>query len=544
MAPKAKHSELEQAQHELTLIKALDDIRDNAPDPTTMFGQMVSLIAEQFGADLCLLALVDRDTGDLEMKSLNDRADVLRRVGPEAIQKAAEYGLRLPGIQIMSDSKFFEEIGAGKSSSDLRFAIVPVVMGTRDRLGVMLMARAGEPFGAVEVTLLEAVESQLDSAVIQGHTYFELRLRNKELETIYRVDKIRDERLPFDDMLNKVLHELREVIEAEMGFIMLYQRVTDKLEMRAYSHDDLFHSGDYFDLIERSARESLNKARLIFHNDLEGELNSIMCIPLILESEILGVFGVVNRYGAGGFNEEDRLLLEAIASQIDTAIFEGLEKRRLREVLGRSIDPAVMERLLATPDTSALLKGERATVSVLYADIRGSTALAEETPPELLVGFINSYLGKMAEVILANAGTLDKFVGDEVMAFFGAPDHDPDHALRAVQVALLMQQAHQTVMDEWEPKGVRRASIGVGIATGELIVGEMGSRQRTNYTVIGRAANLGARICGVAKAGQVVVSQATYDMVRDRVEAEPISGLQMKGVSGDVTVYHVTAIRE
>ena len=93
-------------------------------------------------------------------------------------------------------------------------------------------------------------------------------------------------------------------------------------------------------------------------------------------------------------------------------------------------------------------------LSVLYADVRGSTALAEKTTPDLLVGFINEYLGRMADVILAHEGTLDKFVGDEVMALFGAPFPQPDHALRAIYVALKMQEAHQTVMDIWEAKGV------------------------------------------------------------------------------------------
>lgn len=105
-----------------------------------------------------------------------------------------------------------------------------------------------------------------------------------------------------------------------------------------------------------------------------------------------------------------------------------------------------------------------------------------------------------------------------------------------------MQEAHAGVMASWESKGVTPSPIGVGIATGELIVGEMGSEQRTNYTVLGNAANLGARICGIAKAGQVVVSQATYDMIKDHVEAEAISGVQLKGVEGDVTVYHVETI--
>jgi adenylate cyclase len=202
-----------------------------------------------------------------------------------------------------------------------------------------------------------------------------------------------------------------------------------------------------------------------------------------------------------------------------------------------------MERLLANPDVG-FLKGERSVLSVLYADIRGSTGLAERTDPELLVGFINDYLSRMTEVILSHEGTLDKFVGDEVMALFGAPFPQPDHALRAVRVGLEMQEAHQGVMETWRAQGVEAAPIGIGIATGEMIVGEMGSAQRSDYTVIGRAANLGARICAVAKAGQVLISQATHDLVRERVEVTPINDLDLKGLSNDVTAYHVTRILE
>jgi adenylate cyclase len=200
-----------------------------------------------------------------------------------------------------------------------------------------------------------------------------------------------------------------------------------------------------------------------------------------------------------------------------------------------------MERLLANPDVD-FLKGERSMISVLYADIRGSTNLAEHTDPELLVGFINDYLGQMTEIILSHEGTLDKFVGDEVMALFSAPFPQEDHALRAVRVGLEMQATHQLVMEIWEAQGIEAAPIGVGIATGELTVGEMGCARRTDYTVIGRAANLGSRICGTAQAGQVLISQATYDLIENQVEAIPVTGLRLKGVDHDITAYHVTHV--
>jgi len=209
--------------------------------------------------------------------------------------------------------------------------------------------------------------------------------------------------------------------------------------------------------------------------------------------------------------------------------------------LGRSVGPNVMERLLRASDTE-FLKGERATLSVLYADLRGSTELARRTEPELLVGFVNDYLSHMTRVVLRHDGTLDKFVGDEVMALFGAPVPQADHALRAVRVGLEMVHEHHTVMRAWEGRGVQPVPIGVGIATGELIVGEFGSSIRSDYTVIGHAANLGARICSTALADQVLICEHTYGLVREKVAAEPIEGLHFKGIDEPLTVYHVRAL--
>ncbi len=534
---------LKQRREELDLIRELDQIRDTTPEPSAMLASIVNLLGDRFHADLCLLAVIDRDTGDLELKAVHDRGRLLHLLGADAVQALAGRAFKADGIAIWGTDEALAELDVEQMPENLQLAAVPIIMGPNLRLGAVLLARLDSSFAQSDVDLLAAAESQLDSAVIQGYAYYELQQRNKELEAIYRVDRIRDEHLPFDEMLNMVLQELRGALQAEMGFILLYDRAGKRLDLRAVSHDDLFRLPSYHEVVERVSNEALHEARLVTHNDLDGDLRSVMCIPLILRDEILGVFGVANGKGAWGFEEQDQRLLSAIASQMDTAIFESLEQRRLRQVLGRSVDPRVMERLLANSDVG-FLKGERMVLSVLYADIRDSTALAERTEPELLVGFINDYLGRMSEVILSHEGTLDKFIGDEVMALFGAPVPQPDHALRAVRVGLAMQAAHQAVVEEWRGRGVDAMPIGVGIATGELTVGEMGSVHRTDYTVIGRTANLGARICTAAKPGQVLISQETYDMIADQIEAAPIAGLEMKGIDKGVTVYHVTRLVE
>ncbi len=533
---------------QLDLIQAIDYVRDTLPEPTAMLSAIATVVADHLQAELCLLCLVDRDTGDLELRAVNDRRSSLSALEPLITRELAQRVLRdvLPGEVVIWDASEVLPASAVDTlpplPSGLQVAAVPIVMGRDERLGTIILVRSASPFAADDVDLLQVAESQIDSAVVQGYAYHDLQQRNKELEAIYRIDRIRDQNLPFDDMLHRVLRELQAVIEAEMAFVMLYNRSGHRLELRATTRDDLFRVAGHHGQINRIANEALQRAELVCYNDLgEEALRSVMCIPLILQDEIIGVLGVVNRYGPHGFRSEDRRLLNAIGSQMDTAIFESLERRRLREVLGRSVDPRVMEQLLQKSDVD-FLKGERMVISVLYADLRGSTGLAERTPPEILVEFVNDYLGRMTDVILTHQGTLDKFVGDEVMALFGAPFPQPDHALRAVRVGLEMQAAHTDLMAFWRQRGIAPPPIGVGIATGELIVGEMGCPRRTDYTVIGRAANLGSRLCGVAEAGQVLVSQETYDLIRGRVQARPVTGLRLKGVTGEVTAYHILRI--
>ena len=540
-APQALRARLDQKQKELTLILAIDHIRDTVTEPPAMLSAIANVLAGQFQASLCLLCLLDRETGALELKAVNDRSEPLGQLGSLITRELAQRIIEADDVVIWKSSDVLPESALAQLPDDLQLAAVPIIMGADKRLGALLLARSQPPFDSNDVALLQVAESQIDSAVMQGYAYYDLQQRNKELETIYRIDRIRDQHFPFDEMLNRVLQELRAVIQAEMGFVMLYNRIGRRLELRAATDDDLFQVSPHYEIVDRTANEALHQADVVWHNGLGDVLRSVLCIPLILNDEIIGVLGVVNRYGPRGFRSEDRRLLSAIGSQMDTAIFESLERRRLRQVLGRSVDPRVMQRLLANPDVD-ILEGERVVLTVLYADIRDSTTLAERTDPELLVEFVNDFLGRMTEIIMSHEGTLDKFVGDEVMALFSAPFPQPDHALRAVRVGLEMQTAHQAVLETWQTRGLGSAPIGVGIATGELTVGEMGCPQRTDYSVIGRAASLGSRICGAAAAGQVLISQATYDLVKGQVQATPITGLQLKGVDHDVTAYHVTRI--
>jgi len=519
----------------LDIVMALDRLRDASENPSDMFSGIVKYLAGEFHAGLTLLAVRNPTSAQLELKAVADSAGLLSNFGEEAVKKVAEYGLtEFDEITLFNRGDTLPVVG----ESPFEMAVVPVFIGTQERLGLLLLARPDETFTQQEVELLRVAESQIDSAVIQGYAFHELQMRNRELEIIYRIDHIRDQQLVFEDMLNAVLGELRSIVEAQAAFIMLYDNSGERLEMRGTTADDMFTVVDHVDYIEQVAYETLEAAELIFHNHTDHPIQSIMCIPLILGEQILGVFGLVNRKTEAGFDEDDRRLLKAIGSQIDTAIFESIEKRRLRTVLGRSVDPNVMARLLANPNTDCLA-GERRTVTVLYADIRGSTRLAEEIEPEMLVSFINDYLTNTSNIILHEQGTIDKFVGDEVMALWNAPFDQHDHAVRAVRAARALQQAHSQLVNRWQSEGLTKAvGIGVGIATGEMIAGEMGSTVRSDYTVIGRAANLGSRICARAEAGEVLISQKTLDLVGDGINVEQIPTIDIRGI-GTVDIYRL-----
>ncbi len=531
-------------QKELDLMMAIDSVRDSALAPTAMLSGIANVLADLFSADLCLLYLINQETGELELKIFNEHNHGWSRFHETLLRDVVRQALVTDQMVVWNASDAASPEAAGKIPPTFQAVLVPVVMEARELpLGLLLVARMAAPFTADELELMRIAEGQMDSAILQGYAQHELTQRNKELETIYRFDQIRDQQMPFDEMLDVVLHELCEVISADMGFVMLYNQQGEQLEMRAITHKDLVHDMHYYTLINQLANEAMTTGKLVCHR--EGKSHCmVMCIPLILRDEIIGVFGAVNRDSRHAFTSDDQRLLYAVVSQMDTAILESMERRKLRSVLGRSLDPHILEKLL-TNTSDSILEGERALVTVLYADLRGSTELAERTDPETLVDFINAYLGEMTEVVLSHGGTLDKFVGDEVMALFNAPLAQSDHALRSVHVGLAMQVRQQELVARWHAeRGIEAGGIGVGIATGEAIVGEIGCEKRTDYTVIGRPANLGARICSVAKTGEVLVSEETYQLIQDQVEATPVPNMQFKGIHHPVTVYRIHRVLE
>ncbi len=520
---------------QLETVYRIDRIRDETDDAQEILSAVANIVTQALDADLCLVSLIGEESGRNELKAVKDRQGVFGRIERAAIQSAIRWAATLHKATMADESPL--------ARWGLRHMIGAPLIVASERLGALVLARELRPFGRAERELLQAAVSQTDSAIVHARAVRQLRQRNKELETLYRVDYIRDQGYDFGTMLNAVLNELCTAIDAEMGFIMLFDRDSQQLELRASTADDILATASHYDVIEAAADEALRSGHLYVADDLGEQLRSIMCVPLILRNRIIGVFGAVNRRGAGGFTTDDQRLLLAITSQVDTAIFESLDKQRIRETFQRYVGPRVVEQMLDMPEKD-FLKGERALLTVLFSDMRGFTSVSERVDVDVLVEMLNMHLGAMTEVVIANGGTLDKFVADEVVAIFGAPLPMPDHALRAIRTALEMQAAQRELMAEWRRRGYTLPPIGIGINTGEVVVGNIGCEKQMDYTVIGDVVNVASRLCDKALGEQVLVTEDTYDMVADRVEAIRLPQVRVKGKKRPIQVYQVVGLRE
>jgi len=221
-------------------------------------------------------------------------------------------------------------------------------------------------------------------------------------------------------------------------------------------------------------------------------------------------------------------------------MIQGLqEKERVTNILGKYISPEVAKKVLADKDGLAL-KGERRECVVMFTDIRGFTAMSENEPPEKIVADLNEYFTLMVDVVIKYEGTLDKFIGDAIMAVWGAPVPFEDKELRAIKAALEMQYVLGEFNKQRVAKKLTPLTMGIGVNTGVVVSGNLGSDKRTDYTVIGEEVNLASRLCSKAAPGQVLISEFTYRKLKGLVEVKALESISLKGFSEPVKVYEVT----
>ena len=274
-------------------------------------------------------------------------------------------------------------------------------------------------------------------------------------------------------------------------------------------------------------------------------VRSAMCSPLMAEGDrVLGLLYVDNLTSANSFSDEDLQFLVAFSGLAAVGIRNSLYAVQLqREAMVRSnferyFAPNVAAEIVQQNE-AVKLGGERRPLTILFSDIRGFTTLSESMPPEEIARLLTDYFSEMVEIVFEHGGTLDKFIGDAIMALWGAPiahEDDPDRALGA---AIAMQRAVAQLNAKWAETGRPPIGIGIGINFGEAFAGNIGSHRRLEYTVIGDVVNTAARLCKDAEAGEILVGAAFRAAVRRQELFEPAVEMSLRGKSAAVEVWRV-----
>lgn len=381
--------------------------------------------------------------------------------------------------------------------------------------------------------------------------------REKIFAVLVQVAKVLLQSEELTSVLNTVMDIIFKYLPVERGLLILFDDAGTPVPKLAR-----FKDGSVKEVIPISRTilkmVAEQQVSLLTSNALEdsrlagGEsiimhgIRSAMCVPLWNRGRVIGAVQVDSPIHIGHFTGEDLDLLTALANFAAVAVeraqlAEKIEhEKKIREKLERYHSPGVVDEIVRGAITTDAEAVRTADVSILFADISGFTTISETKDPEEVSEFLSHFFSCAVDAIFANGGTLDKFIGDAVMAFFGAPIAQENHALRAVRAGLEMKR----LVDVWNEarvaQGLPVVMIRVGINSGPAVVGNVGTEKRVDYTVLGTSVNIASRIeSGVARPGQVVISQATFERVNPSFVTEPLGEFPLKGLQQKMPAHHV-----
>jgi len=354
------------------------------------------------------------------------------------------------------------------------------------------------------------------------------------------------------DVARLVLEESHLLISSTSASVMLYNEQSGYLEV-------LEGTGDSAEL-KLSIRPGEGIAGHIFAtgkpeivNDVSADPRykqhslkcySLICAPLMTKDRTIGVINISNTRNQS-YNSQDLKLFSALTIQAASAIENALlHENRLRQIqiknnLGRYLSPQVVEAVINAKEEVSLSTSKR-RITMLFSDIRNFSTKCEELQPEEIVSYLNEYFTHLVSVIFEHQGTVNKFVGDMIVAMFGAPSDIENQELSAIVAAIDMQRCINTIPTTWISENFR---TGIGISTGESVVGNIGSSQHLDYTAIGDEVNIASRLQGLAKGGQILVTRSVYDAVSSMEDIcfsfKEFGTIQVKGKKKPVEIFDV-----
>ena len=387
--------------------------------------------------------------------------------------------------------------------------------------------------------------------------FTEIQKSNQILGILIEVAKSLLTVQPLDEVLHLVMNLIFEHLPAERGFLMLYDHHSGELTPKVVKYRN--ESGDsgkitisktitnkvFTDKVSILTSDAQidprfdGGASIIFHN-----IRSAMCAPLWNKDDVIGVVFIDSTTRTGSFVPEDLDLLTALANYAAL----GIEQARLNEKIKEEIkrrsqleryhSPAVINRIMSFSSTETSIEAQELDVTVLFTDIVGFTGFSEKLEPHRVALLLNEFFSEMTDIIFSQDGTLDKFIGDAIMAVFGAPLQMKDHAVRAVRTALEMRDRLKILNDQKFSKS--RFEVRTGINSGRVVAGDIGSPKRIEYTVLGNTVNIASRLeTTVAKPDQIVIGENTYALIEDQFEVAPLGEFNLRNLEKSIMVYEV-----
>jgi adenylate cyclase len=365
--------------------------------------------------------------------------------------------------------------------------------------------------------------------------------------------------LDLDKLLPKILEKAFELVGADRGVILLQDERGELAPRHVKTRSG--KSDPNIVLSKTVMAEVVNNKAAVLSSDatmdarfsgahsiiMQG-IRSTMTLPLLYAGELLGIMHLDSLFTSNAFTEKDLQICTGMASQAAISIQNArlasrIEKEaQTRAQISRLIPPSVVEQVLK--GELVIEKGGRVSeITMLFSDIRGFTTMSDGKQPQEVVNTLNEYFEVMVDILFKYSGTLDKFVGDEIIGLFGAPIALEDAPFKAVSCAIAMLQALEEFNRTRRAENLEAIRIGIGINTGAVITGSIGSTRALQYTAIGDAMNVASRLVNVASSGEIIVSEHTYRAVAGRVDATALTPVKVKGKAEELKVYRVTGLR-
>ncbi len=446
------------------------------------------------------------------------------------------------------------------SDSNLEASIV-TIREEMDRVGRnMTIMGSRTPVPAAPQLKTQIPESEPSQGGYSPEDILNMSRAYRRLAALHKANQVITSNFDLQTRLTDMLSTIMAVLQANRGFVLLRDNKTNALHVKVALHMglDLGASSPSMGIAGRAAIDGESVLMVDRESDQEfgmresiirNRIVSAMCVPLKVDKRILGSIYVDASRPDMRFNEEDLELFASLAGQAAMAIDnvrlhdQVLETEKRREYLARFLPGALVEKLMNESETLTL-GGIKTLVTTMFCDIRGSSQIAESLTPQELVTLLNEHFTAMTEILFEYEGTLDKYIGDEIMAIFGAPISVGDEEFRAVSAALDMQRRNAELNAARAAENRPLLHFGIGIDSGDVIAGYIGSPKRMDFTVVGDRVNTAKRFCDMAGPGKVVVGKQIWDAVKDRAEGVPMGSVMLKGKQQAVQAFEVTHVRK